>query len=136
MEPPNVVKTYVDAWCRRDWEAVIETFAPDGVLREPSSEEQPVPREKLRDYIKGFDWLWSGIPDARWETVSLNAISEKLAVWQWIFRGTNTGAIGENPPTHHKIVVPGCEIIEIANGKIRSIQGYFDMLSFQKQLGR
>jgi len=136
MEPQSVVRTYVDAWCRRDFGAVIETFAPDGVLREPSSEDQPVPRENLEDYLKGFEWLWTGFPDARWETVSLNAISEKLAVWQWTFRATNTGPFDGNPPTHRKVVLPGCEIIEIAHGKIRSVQGYFDRLSFQKQLGR
>ena len=136
MEPQSVVRTYVDAWCRRDFGAVIETFAPDGVLREPSSEDQPVPRENLEDYLKGFEWLWTGFPDAKWETVSLNAISEKLAVWQWTFRATNTGPFDGNPPTQRKVVLPGCEIIEIAHGKIRSVQGYFDRLSFQKQLGR
>jgi len=136
VEPQSVVKRYVDTWCRRDWEALVETFASDGVVREPSSEEQPVPKEKLMDYIKGFDRLWAGFPDAKWETVSLHALSERLAVWQWIFRATNTGAIGGNPPTHRKIVRPGCEIIEIADGKIRSVQGYYDLLSFQKQLGR
>jgi len=136
MEPQPIVKRYVDAWCRRDWEAFIGTFAPDGVVREPSSGEQPIPKEKLRDYLTGFDWLWMGLPDAKWETVSLSAISEKFSVWQWIFRGTNTGAIGGKPPTGRKVELPGCEIIEVANGKIRSVQGYYDLLSFQKQLGQ
>jgi steroid delta-isomerase-like uncharacterized protein len=136
MEPQSVVKKYVDTWCRRDLEAWIETFATDGVVREPGSEEQPVPKEKLKDYLKGLEAILVGFPDAKWETVSLNAISEKLAVWQWIFRGTNTGAFEGHPPTQRKVVLHGCEILEIANGKIRSVQAYYDLLSFQKQLGR
>ena len=135
MEPQSVVKTYVDAWCRRDFEAWTGTFAPDGVIREPASEDQPVPKEKLLDYTKSLE-VWVGFPDAKWETVSLKAISEKFAVWQWIFRGTNTGAFGGNPPTHRKVVLPGCEILEVDRGKIRSVQGYYDLLSFQKQLNR
>jgi len=135
MEPPDIVKTYADTFCRRDFEKCVETFAPDGVVREPSSEEQPVPKDKLMDYLRSFEWMWVAFPDAKWETVALNAISEKLAVWQWIFRGTNSGPMGGKPPTHRKVVLPGCEIIEVANGKIRSVQGYYDLLSFQRQLG-
>ncbi|MGA8604976.1 MAG: ester cyclase [Thermoplasmata archaeon] len=137
MEPPSVVKTYVDAWCRYDFEAVARTFASDGVLREPASEEQPVTRDQLKDYAtKIMEPLLIGFPDARWETVALNAISEKFAVWQWIFRGTNTGAFGGKPPTHRQIELPGCEVIEIADGNIRNIQGYCDLLGFHRQLGR
>jgi steroid delta-isomerase-like uncharacterized protein len=136
MEPPSIVKAYVDTWCRHDFEAWIGTFAPDGVSRGPTNEGQPVPKDKLMDSVKGLEWLWVGFPDAKWETVSLNGISEKLAVWQWVFRGTNTGAFGGNPPTHRTVTLPGCEIIEIANGKVQSVHVYYDRLSLEKQLGR
>jgi hypothetical protein len=50
-------------------------------------------------------------------------------------RGTNTGSYREFPPTGCSVILPGCEFIEVWQGLVQRVEGYFDRLSMLQQLG-
>lgn len=93
----------------------------------------PVPFDK-----KGFIGMCMGFksafPDMHHEIVNWFADENKVAV-QGIFRGTNTGPMMGNPPTHNKVILPFNTLYELdGNGKIKSIQVQFDNKAIESQM--
>ena len=63
------------------------------------------------------------------------ALSADVVVWRWVIRGTHTGSYRGLPPTGRNLILPGCEFIEVGEGKLRRVEGYFDRLGILQQLG-
>ena len=131
MGVPEIVRAYVDAFCRGDLEAVRDTFEPEGTY-EDSGTKEPVPGRKIHEHFAEF---FSGMPDISTETIGLDPISEQVSVWRWIIRATQTNTFRGLPPTGRSITVPGCEFIEVSDGRIHKIVGYYDRLTLLTQLG-
>jgi len=53
----------------------------------------------------------------------------------WTAEGTNTGPLGELPPTGKKVRISGLAISRIADGKFAEEWLYFNFLDFYQQLG-
>ena len=131
MEVPQAIRTYVDLFTPSGLDTWVTTFAPDGTYSGPST-PQPVPRDGLKEYFTGF---FAGFPDARFETVGLDSISDHVWVWRWILHGTNTGSYRGNPTTGRSVTVPGVEFIELRGDQVYRVEGYFDRLTMLGQLG-
>ncbi len=131
MEIPQIVRTYIDTFCRHDLDAWLATFAPDGTCSD-SGTPQPLSGRAIRDH---YAELFAGFPDLTVETVAIYAITEDLAVWRWVVRGTHTGSYRGFPPTGRSLILPGCEFIEVRQGLVQRVEGYFDRLSLLGQLG-
>jgi len=131
MELPQIVSTYIDTFSRQDLDAWVATFAHDGTYSDPVT-AQPLSAQALKDHFAGF---FAGFPDATTETVAVHAITEELAVWRMVIRGTQTGNYRGLPPTGRSLILPGCEFIEIRAGRVYRVEGYFDRLSILQQLG-
>jgi steroid delta-isomerase-like uncharacterized protein len=131
MEIPQVVKTYVETWSTGDLDTCLSLFAPDGTYSDPILPEPTVARS-LKEHWAAF---FAGFPGARFETVGLDAISDHVWVWRWICRATHTGSFRGIPATGRRVTQPGCEFIEIRDGRIRNVVGYFDRLTMLTQLG-
>src|SRR5262249_1888192 len=54
---------------------------------------------------------------------------------QWIMQGTNLGSMMGLPPTGKSIRTTGADFIRTRDGKIQSVEGYFDSKSVPEQLG-
>jgi steroid delta-isomerase-like uncharacterized protein len=131
MEIPQIVRTYIDTFCRGDLDAWLATFAPAGTCSD-SGTPQPLSGPAIKDHYAG---LFAGFLDLAIETVALLAITSDLAVWRWVVRGTNTGTYRGFPPTGRSLILPGCEFIEVRDGLMQRVEGYFDRLSILQQLG-
>jgi steroid delta-isomerase-like uncharacterized protein len=131
MDVPEIVRAYVDAFCRGDLQGVRDTFEPEGTYEDPGTNE-PVPGKKIHEH---FGEAFSGLPDMSTETTGLDAISENVSVWRWIIRATQTEQWRGLPPTGRSLLLPGCEFIEVRGGKIHKIVGYYDRLTMLTQLG-
>lgn len=70
--------------------------------------------------------LWATFPDLSFETVSAMENGDGLLSVEWRMRGTNTGPLNGLPPTGKSIAQNGADFVRIKNGKICSVQGYFD----------
>ena len=131
MEVLQLIKTYVATFNPRDLDRWIATFAPDGTYSDPNI-VKPTPAHGLKDHFAG---LFAGFPDATFELVGLDAVSERLWVWRWVMHGTNTASYRGFPATGRSVTMPGCEIIEIRGDKVHRVQGYFDRMTMLSQLG-
>jgi steroid delta-isomerase-like uncharacterized protein len=95
--------------------------------------------------LQGADQLisaWQGwataFPDSK-ATFHSAFVSGNTVVLEVTWRGTHKGPMhmprGQIAATGKKIEVPACQIIEIADGKAKSMRQYFVMATIMQQLG-
>lgn len=130
--PREVVAAFVEAVNRRDWEAVAGLVAPD--FRRHAAEAGP-PALSGRDALLAFLRQEAEVfADGR-ETVE-DSITDgnKIAV-RHRFSGTQTGSLGDLPPTDRHAVADYIAIYRIADGMIAEAWVAWDNLAVLRQLG-
>ncbi|TMF79864.1 MAG: ester cyclase [Chloroflexi bacterium] len=127
----DVVRRYVGAAGARDVEACMQCFASDATFVDPGKSAQ-LDRGGIE---KEFQGVFAAFPDATFETLALDPISNEVAAWRWTLRGTNTGQFAGGPPTGRAIELSGCEFIQVREGLIWHVTAYFDRLRLVAQLG-
>jgi steroid delta-isomerase-like uncharacterized protein len=127
----TLIRRYAQGWIDRDADAILATFGDGGTYQDPVT-GGPISGEALRAYTGG---LWSAFPDLTITEESIGEIGRDLVATQWVMRGTNTGGLMGLPPTGLPIELRGADFIELAEGRIRSVTGYFDSAQTPRQLG-
>lgn len=127
----DIAQQYFAAWNRRDPAAVLETMAPAGTYSDPTT-GGPLSGEAFRNYMNG---LFASFPDLSFDIASAGLAADDLVAAQWIMRGTNTGSMMGLPPTGKAVVLNGADFIRVTDGRIRSVDGYFDSRALPEQLG-
>jgi steroid delta-isomerase-like uncharacterized protein len=131
MEALECAQQYFNAWNRRDADAVLATFEQNGTYCDPASGGR-LHGDALRGYMNG---LWAAFPDLSFEIASAGLAGENLVAAQWIMRGTNSGSMMGLPPTGKSVTVSGADFLRIAEGRIQTVDGYFDSRAVPEQLG-
>ncbi|MBE7554249.1 MAG: ester cyclase [Anaerolineales bacterium] len=131
MQAIDVAQRYFDAWQRHDGAAIVATFAEGGTYNDPAT-GQPLSGPAIAGYAGG---LWAAFPDLSFDIISVAPAGDGMVAAQWLMRGTNSGSMRGLPPTGRSVALPGADFIRVEGGKIRSVQGYFDMKTFSEQLG-
>lgn len=131
MKPLDVAQHYFAAWNQRDPLAIVATFADGGTYRDPTV-PQGVSGPALVAYTSG---LFAAFPDLSFEVVSAAQVDDHTVAAQWLMCGTNSGPLSGGPPTGGTVALPGADFITMADGKVLSVQGYFDQKAFVEQLG-
>jgi steroid delta-isomerase-like uncharacterized protein len=131
MNALEIAQRYFDGWNRRDPAAVLATMAATGTYTDPGT-GGPLSGEAFAGYMTG---LFSAFPDVSFEIVSAGLAAPDLVAAQWIMRGTNTGSMNGLPPSGKSIELHGADFIRVADGTIRTVDGYFDSRVIPDQLG-
>ena len=131
MNPIDVAQQYFDAWNRRDPPAVLATMAEDGTYSDPGT-GGPISGQAFAGYMQG---LFAAFPDTSFSIASAGLAAPDFVAAQWIMRGTNTGSMMGLPPTGKPIELHGADFIRVADGRIRSVEGYFDSRAIPEQIG-
>jgi steroid delta-isomerase-like uncharacterized protein len=123
------------AYGEKNWNAVKAAVAPGIVYDELGTQRK----------IQGVDQLittWQGwaaaFPDSK-ATFHNAHVSGNTVILELTWRGTHQGPLqmpgGQIAATGKKIDLPACQVIEIADGKAKSMRHYFDMATMMRQLG-
>jgi steroid delta-isomerase-like uncharacterized protein len=131
MNPAEVFQHYTDAWNRHDAAGIVATFAEGGTYTDPTT-DGPIAGAALAAYAES---LWGAFPDLSFEVISLNHNDLGLVSAEWLMKGANTGPIMGLPPTGRSIAVSGADFARVADGKLLSVQGYFDAGAVPRALG-
>ncbi len=73
-------------------------------------------------------------PDMTFEALDLFDDGASRVAIQWRWHATNTGPLGDTPPTGQKIDIPGMDLLVVAGETIRSARVYFDLVAMINQL--
>lgn len=131
MEPKQLLQNWIDAFQRWDLDAVVACYAEDAVNFQVVAGEPAVGIEQIRKDTAEF---FQGFPDA-WSRVDNLMSDGDWAAWEWLGGGTFTGEFYGNEPTGKSFEIRGCGFFNISNGKIVYQRGYWDKLSWFKQVG-
>lgn len=127
----DAITKYFDAWNRHRDEWFAEVFAPGGTYCDPMT-GGPIPAAALPGYAAR---LRSTLPDLRFEIVSMAEGQDGVHAARWRMLGTNTGSFQGLPPTGKSIDVPGADFIRVVDGRITTVDGFFDSGAVPRQLG-
>ncbi len=131
MDPKSLLERWIAAFQAIDVEAVVGCYADDAVNFQIAAGEPAVGIEKIRADTKEF---FTGFPDA-WSRVENLMGDGDWAAWEWIGGGTFSGEFYGNRPTGRTFEIRGCGFFNFKDGKIVLQRGYWDKLSWFKQVG-
>ena len=127
----KLLQNWIDAFQRCDVDAVVACYAEDAINFQVAAGEPSVGIEQIRiDTVEFF----RGFPDA-WSRVE-NLIGDgDWAAWEWVGGGTFDGEFYGNRPTGNTFEIRGCGFFQFRGDKIIYQRGYWDKLSWFKQVG-
>lgn len=131
MDPKQLLQNWIDAFQACDVEAVVACYADDAVNLQVAAGEPAVGVEQIRKDTAEF---FQGFPDA-WSRVENLMSDGDWAAWEWRGGGTFAGEFYGNQPTGKTFEIRGCGFFNFRDGKIVYQRGYWDKLSWFKQVG-
>lgn len=131
----DLAKEQVIAYNEKDWDRVRAALAPEVVYDEFATHRKAKGVDEVLTNWKG--WA-KAIPDSR-ATFRSEMASGNTAVLEVTWNGTHSGPLqtpnGEIAATGKKIELRACQIVEVANDRVKSIRQYFDMGTLLEQIG-
>ena len=80
--------------------------------------------------------LWAARPRSILrKNLRLPRAADGLIASEWLMTGTNTGSMRGLPPTGKTVSLRGADFLRVEDGKIVSLQGYFDSSVVPRSLG-
>ncbi len=128
--PTEIQREMLEAWNRRDWQAMGSLFHADYTYTGADGEELVGPDAGLavaRSYADAF-------PDGKLEITNAH-VEGNTGVTEFVLRATHGGNLLGVPATGKPIEVAVCNVVEIRDGKISREREYVDMLSVMMQIG-
>jgi steroid delta-isomerase-like uncharacterized protein len=123
------------AYNDKNWDAVNRAVTSDFAYDEVGT------RRTVRgaaDVITMWQGWAAALPDSR-ATLEAAHVSGNTVILELTWRGTHGGPLrtpaGEIPATGRTIEMRACQVVEVADGKVRGIRHYFDMATMLTQLG-
>ena len=130
------VEPYFSAWNARDADAIVAAFAEGGTYTDPTVTGTPLSGAAIAEHVGG---LFTAFPDLSRENLNAQLVngdaSDCTVVVRWLMRGINTGPLREWSPSGRSVALRGADFISFANGKITSVDSYFDRQTMAEQLG-
>jgi steroid delta-isomerase-like uncharacterized protein len=131
----DVAKEQVIAYNEKDWNRARSSLTPDVAYNELATHRDLKGVDDVLTALRG--WA-TAMPDSR-ATFRSEMVSGNTAVLEMTWKGTHTGPLHmgnrEIAATGKKFDLPACQVIEVTDGKVKSVRHYFDMASLLDQLG-
>jgi steroid delta-isomerase-like uncharacterized protein len=130
LDIKRIAEEYMDAICRHDFNMVRHMMHEDYSYTSGDGKKQNGTEAGM-----GVIQMFVGaFPDMKFEIKSMYSIGN-IVVTEFDFTGTHNGSLMGIAPTHRKVKVPICNIIEIRLSKIYAEHEYFDRAHLLQQLG-
>ena len=127
----KVARSYFDAVARRDADGMAEHWHADGI-------EDIVPLGVFRgpEGVRSlFREMFTAVPDMEFTVDAITADSKAAAV-RWRAEGTFTGGVFQGlEPTGGRLVLRGCDVIEVEDGKLTRNTAFYDGADFARGVG-
>jgi steroid delta-isomerase-like uncharacterized protein len=140
QQPPGAVtrqqaeamgNIYTQARNEHNPDMLNQVYLPDVVVHDPMVAEPIQGLDALKQY---YERSQMAFPNLKISLDDLYVDGDHV-IWVWTFTGTNTGPMGDTPPTGKSVTFKGVAIDKISNGKIAEEWLYFNALVPYTQLG-
>ena len=128
-------ESQVLAYNEKNWDKVKAGVVPGLVYDEPATDRKVQGVDEVLAVWKG--WA-AALPDSK-ATFHSEMASGNTVVLEMTWKGTHKGTLKtgarEIPATGKPIELRSCQIIEVADDKVKSVRHYFDMGTMLRQIG-
>jgi steroid delta-isomerase-like uncharacterized protein len=135
-EARELAARWREAWNSRRAEAVLGLCADDVLWQDPLTERREQGRDAVQRYLES---LWTAFPDMEleWVEAPLCSIDQDRLACRWRMNGTMLGSLEPQrfAPTGRRLDAEGVDVFELADGLVRSYDGFFDARAMAQQLG-
>jgi steroid delta-isomerase-like uncharacterized protein len=121
----------LEMWNEANITIVDEVYAPEIVRHDFGVPEDIVGLENVKNHLENF---FNAFPDLN-ITVDETIVSGNKMAQRWTMTGTNTGYMGDMPPTGKNVRFSGVSIVHMVNGKAVEIWDFYNVLDMMQQLG-
>ncbi len=132
----EAAKESLTAYNQKDWDKVRSSITNDCVYDEVATNRRVQGSDQVTETWKA--WAES-IPDSRASFDNEYASGGKV-VLEITWRGKQTGPLQTPdgsviPPTGKNIELRACQIVDVEDGKVKTVRHYFDLMTMMQQLG-
>lgn len=131
MTAKVVMLAWVDAFNRRDADALIPLYHPEATNHQVAAGEPVVGRDAIIRDARGF---FAAFPDS-YTTVEAMHQDGEWVMLEWSGGATWLGAFAGRQPNGKTFTLRGCGFFHIVDGQIRFQRGYWDRAGWFLQLG-
>ncbi len=132
----RIIDRWAEAYNAHDFEAFAKPFTESASYQAPPHEEPLKGREEIREYFAQHP---SSFPDTRIAIERSFGQGDVVCAeftWTATHRGPLPGPGGQTiPATNKAIRLPIAAVFKFDKGEITEAREYFDLVSFNKQLG-
>lgn len=126
----RIARENVEAWTTGDWNRLRAVLAADVIYDEIGGQRKV---QGAEEFVKAYqNWKAAG-PDGK-GTITNAIASGNTVLVEVTWTATNTGPMGDNPPTGKQWNVRGAQVVIVESGKIKELRQYFDMNTILQQL--
>ncbi|PAY09634.1 MULTISPECIES: nuclear transport factor 2 family protein [Bradyrhizobium] len=127
--PKEVVTALYDAYGRRDHRAILALYCDDASHDEVA---QLKTKQGSAEIAVGMQKLFSWLPDVRWEVKSMIVGGDGVVAVAYVMHAT---APRKSGTTEAKVIsLRGVQLVQVADGRIRHSEDYWDAATFQRQV--
>lgn len=135
MTNTKILRGFIQkVWNEKDYDTLPLFLDDEYTIHLDSGDLWEGKQLNLSEFKKRLAFSFSSFPDICFDIKTAVEDDNHVAI-TWIMTGTNSGMIGDFPPTHKKIRANGFTIYHFNNGKICGHSQVFDRPSIMKQLG-
>jgi len=121
----------LEMWNKANIAIVDEVYAPEIVRHDCGVPIDIVGLENAKNHLGNF---FNAFPDLN-ITVDETIVAGNKMAQRWTMTGTNTGHMGDMPPTGKNVRFSGISIVHMVNGKAVEIWDFYNVLDMMQQLG-
>ena len=123
----TLINRYVSAYNAHAWEQLGELLRADYVHHNNGA------RLDVDQFIRGAEWIRSGLPDFTVEVLDTVSEGDRIAV-RFVGRGTHLGSFFGEPVTSRTVTLYGTTVFRIADGRIAEDWEQMDEADLRRQV--
>ena len=131
----EIVKASITAYNDKNWSKAKDVLAADAVYDEKGTHRRI---QGAGEIIEAWQGWAEAIPDSK-ATFMREFASGDTAIFELVWKGVHTGPLqtptGTIPASNKPIEIPACQVVQVADGKVKRVSHYFDMLTLLTQVG-
>jgi steroid delta-isomerase-like uncharacterized protein len=131
IEVSHALDVWAEGWTKHDMKEVASVFTEDCIYEDVALGVVNRGKDELIAFGNGFI---AGVPDLSVEVTSRFATEDKAAA-EWKMTGTHTGDLPGMPASGKRFSLRGASTFELRGNRVLRCSDYWDLATFQKQLG-
>jgi len=135
MSNEKILREFMQqVWNEKNFDSISQFVASEYTIYRDNADPWEGKTLDHEDFKTRLKYSFNSFPDISFDIKTAISDGDFVAIL-WVMTGTNTGKIGDYPPTNKSIQANGITIYHFTNGKVCGHTQVYDRPTIMKQLG-